>query len=79
MNAKKAKLLRSLVGGIDKSETKYQVQKDTVRIRQVKNLLGVVEHEYRTGTIELAPGARKLYKDLKKGYLRAVKSKSAMA
>ena len=79
MNGKKAKLLRALVGGTDSAETKYQVQQDTIRRKQVKDLTGKVIMEYRTGTLELAPCARKLYRGLKKNYLRSVRTKSALA
>ena len=79
MNGKKAKLLRALVGGIDSAETKYQVQQDTIKLKQVKDLYGHVIMEYRTGTLELAPCARKFYRGLKKNYLRSVRTKSAIA
>ena len=74
MNGKKAKLLRGLAAASKPLQSPiYQLVKGTERIKQYRtgatNIEGLpIMGQFRTGTLELPPGGRKLYKSLKKLY-----------
>jgi len=70
MNQKKAKLLRKLAALTPKAQElrSYHGVENTVRIREVKNLMGEVVYKYQTATYKLNAGARLMYKMLKKAY-----------
>ncbi len=83
MNGKKAKLLRSLAG-VNKETRKdvgYQVKEGTTKNRSIfhPELLNadgtpLVMGTITTSTLELAQGSRLLYKTLKKGLARKLRS-----
>mgnify|MGYP003652407722 CR=1 FL=1 len=74
MNGKKAKLLRSLASVKSSDEQLYIAVEHTLRNKQIKNALGEVTHNYRTGTLKLKEGSRILYKMLKKNYLSSLRA-----